>query len=314
MREGESSKPSVLLPYPGPEPREDVNDIFVYMRPETNGVVGESAVMGVVENCSAYRSEIKLVYLANLPGAYLMDRHVVEYHYAVKLVFATKGKQLFTEEMQRRFEDRFHVPFESAQIVGSFEALRLLGMSPDALFNAWVDPEDVLMVNGQSIKRIGSLYVVNYDVPALMHKNTRETDIAVMLFRTTTSYSYFSELVRKMRDRLVAEGVVSEKFASGRGFHYSKSPFEQLLDARGYLVGNDGEPVSLSNTSFGRFLLDRGIPPSAIEGILNHPIGCFRDGDGRVSEDSVFSATYQMSFPKALDVFKTMTAQYDFGL
>ncbi len=313
MKEGDSAKPSVLLPYPGPEPREELNDIFVYMRPETNGVVGESAIMGVVENCSAYRSGIKLVYLANLPGEYLLEHHVVEYHYAVKLLFAAKGKEFFTEHMRNRFEDRFHVSFESARIVGSFEALRLLGMSPDDLFNAWVDPEDVLMVNGQSIKRIGGLYVVNYDIPALMHKNTRETDIAVMLFRTTTPYTYFSDLVRQMRDRLVAEGVISEKFASGRGFHYSKSPFEQLLDARGYLIGAKGTPVPLSDSSFGRFLLDRGIPPAFIEGILNHPIGCFRDGDGRVSEDSIFSATYQMSFAEALKVLKTMTSQYDFG-
>ena len=314
MKEGASSKASVLLPYPGPDPREELNDIFVYMRPETNGVVGESAVMGVVENCSAYRSGIKLVYLANLPGEYLLENHIVEYHYRVKLLFAAKGRELFTDHMIRRFEKRFHVPFEAAQVVGSFEALRILHLSPDELFNAWVAPEDVLMVNGQSIKRIGALYVVNYDIPALMHKNTRGTDIAVMLFRTTTSYSYFSDLVQQMRKRLVEEGVISEKFATGRGFHYSKSPFEQLLDARGYLLAGDGTPIRLEETSFGRYLLDRGIPLTVIQGILDHPVGWFLDGDGSTVEDSIFSATYQMSFPDALEVLKTMTAQYDFGV
>ncbi len=310
MSEGERRPPSVLVPYPGPDPRDEINDIFVYMRPETNGVVGESAVMGVVENCSAYRTGIKLVYLANLPGEYLLENHVVEYHYAVKLLFAAKGKTVFTESMKRHFEERFHTDFASAHVVGSFEALRLLDLSPDELFNAWVDPEDVLMANGQSIKRIGSLYIVNYDIPALLHKNTRGTDIAVMLFRTTTSYSYFADLVHRMRERLVEEGVLSEQFAAGRGFHYSKSPFEQLLDARGYLVGKDGAPIDPSETSFGRFLLDHGVSFSVLEGILDHPIGGFQLRNGASLEDSIFSATYQMSFPGAFGVLKSMTLQY----
>jgi hypothetical protein len=116
-----------------------------------------------------------------------------------------------------------------------------------------------------------------------------------------------------MRGRLVGEGVISEKFATGRGFHYSKSPFEQLLDARGYLLGTDGTPVPLQETSFGKYLLDHGIPFTVIQGILDHPVGWFLDGDGSTVEDSIFSATYQMSFSDALEVLTTMTAQYDFG-
>ena len=152
-----------------------------------------------------------------------------------------------------------------------------------------------------------------FAVSALLHKNTRETDIAVMLFRTSTSYAYFSDLVQQMRERLVAEGVISRQFAAGRGFHYSKSPFEQLLDARGYLIEGRGTPVPLDETSFGRFLMDRGIPRGVIEGLLQNPIGCFETDGGSPTEDSIFSATHQMSFSTALNVFRQMTAQYFFG-
>ena len=46
-----AAKPQVLVPYPGPETDPGIQDIFVYMRPESNGVVGGREVLKVVDEC-----------------------------------------------------------------------------------------------------------------------------------------------------------------------------------------------------------------------------------------------------------------------
>ncbi len=130
--------PKVLIPYPGPtgDPRQQ--DIFVYLRPETNGVRVESAVLKVIEHCPAYKQDMNLVYLANVPGEYITEQHIVEHYYALKLDFAVYGKDRFTPHMKEAFTQAFRLPFAEADIIGSFEALRRLKLGPEELFALWV--------------------------------------------------------------------------------------------------------------------------------------------------------------------------------
>ena len=291
--------PKVLVPYAGPDPEPDIQDVFVYMRPETNGVLGESTILKVIERCPEYRIDINLVYLANVPGDFIVANHIVERHYASKLHFAVLGKKVFTREMKRRFEEHYGIGFESAAVVGSFEALKLLDISPENLFSTWVDQKQMLGVDGQTVKKIRGYYVVNYDVPALLHKNSRSTDIAVMVFRMRTSYEYFGSLVERMRLNLIEEGLISALQPAGRAFHYSKSPFEQILDGMGYLYARDATPVPLDQVSFCSYLLEQGVPMSCILGAVNNPIGLFETDDGNLVEDSLFSYTFHDSYVKA---------------
>ena len=302
--------PAILVPYCGPESDPEIEDIFVYMRPETNGVLGESTILKVVERCPEYRVDIRLVYLANIPGEFILAHHIIERHYAAKLHFAVLGKTALTPGMRREFEAQFGEPFDRASIVGPFEALRLLEIGPEELFNTWVDISDMLFTSGQTIKKIRGYYVINYDLPALLHKNSRGTDIAVMIFRTHTGYRHFADLVERMRQGLIAEGLMRPHYHTGRAFHYSKSPFEQIVDGMGYLYARGAAQVPLEQVSFCSYLLARGIPMQVIRAAVRNPVALFGLDDGSVVEENLMNYTFHDSYAVAYGKFQSMVAQY----
>jgi hypothetical protein len=47
---------------------------------------------------------------------------------------------------------------------------------------------------GNTIKKYKGLYIINYDIPSLLHKNNFQTDIAVMLFRVYFSWQEFTAI------------------------------------------------------------------------------------------------------------------------
>lgn len=304
-----AAKPQVLVPYPGPETDPGIQDIFVYMRPETNGVVGEREVLKVVEECPQYKVDLHLIYLANIPGEFIASNHIVERHYAVKMSFAVHGKRLFTERMKERFRDHFGTEFETAPVIGAFEALDRLNVRAEELFSQWVDEPDILVVDGQTVKRVGAFFVVNYDIPALIHKNNRNTDIAVMLFRTRMGYEDFLSLTSKMRQGFIERGMLGSRGSVSRVFHYSKSPVEQILDGLGYLYGPQADRVPMRELSFAAFLLQHGVTEAQIRGLLDNPIATFETGRGRI-EDSVIAYTRNESYERALEKLRAMVSQY----
>ncbi|MFW5802263.1 MAG: hypothetical protein ACOCVC_09535, partial [Spirochaeta sp.] len=240
--------PSVLIPYPGPV-EEGWQDIFLYLRPETNGVQIESAILKVFSQQPSYRTDLILAYMANLPGEFMMANHVVENHYQVQLHFAVHGREAFTPHMKDIFSRYFQTDFETANIYGAFTALRVFRLSPEELFQLWVEPYDLLEINGQIIKRVGGNYVVNYNIPALLHKHSRNTDIAVLMFRTRLSYPEFAATVEKVRASLVEMGYLDPTSPLGRIFHYSKGPMDQIRDGLGYLYTGIGKNIPFEDLS-----------------------------------------------------------------
>jgi hypothetical protein len=297
------------VPYPGPDGSGDVQDIFVYLRPETNGVLVESVLLKVIQGCPQYRTGIKLVYLANFPGEFIVENHIVERHYAHKFFFAVHGKRAFTTRMKQDFERHFHTDFESADVIGSFEALKILNLSPEQLFSVWVPDGDILHTDGQTIKRYRGRYVVNYDIPALLHKNSRSTDIAVMLFRCGVDYSDFVDLVDEMRDALVAKSILSADRPASRAFHYSKGPVEQLLDATDYLRRPNGDRVEIDELSFVVYAHDHGCTSGELLGVVRSPICLFELHDGSLVEENIFTYTATDTYAEALAKLASVRAQ-----
>lgn len=314
MSEASVQKPSVLVEYPGPVVSEDLQDIFVYVRPETNGVEVESRLLRVVRECPAYHNGLELIYMANLPGEYMMEEHVIERHYAHKLFFAVHGARSFSEPMIREFEVKTGTSFSPERILGGFEALRYLGMTPEGLFALWVDEREVVSVAGQTVKHIDDYWVIGYDIPALVHKNTRNTDIAVMLFRSSVGYAYFAELVNDMYEQILEDRLVDSRMPRGRVFHYSRSPFEHILDGTGYLVGKDGTPAHHDDLSFAGYLYKHGVEASELEGLLRNPVFWWHSNDDNsdnssVSECDIYTKSEHMSNREALDCLNAASAQ-----
>lgn len=301
--------PTVVQPYGGPTRDAGLQDLFVYLRPETNGVKVESVLLSVIRGDPRYRERIALVYLANLPGDFIVQRRVVEHHYATRLHFTRKGKAAFTPSMRRRFEEYFHTGFEEATVLGAFEVVASGRYRWDELFDLWVSPNDLCELNGQTIKRIGDLFVINYDIPALLRKNNGSTDIAVMLFRSSLTYADFRELVRLMGRALVEHGILGERVPLARAFHFSKGPFEQILDALGFLYGERGEHLPILLTSFCDFLMRKGMAVSTILDAVRNPIMHFRNGEGDLVEEDLLVYTFGESYEGAYAKLLTVVAQ-----
>lgn len=297
-------EPSLLVPYPGPDSTGNTFDVYVYLRPETNGVLTESVLMKTVVAEPEWHEKVKLVYLANYPGDFIQTRHLIEHHYRTQILFARKGAEAFTPGMKKAFENKFSADFEKARtdrnILGSFEMLETTGLSEEELFSYRVDEQDMLEILGQNIKRRGKMWIVNYDIPALLHKNDFETDIAVMVFRVALDWNGFRQVVAAMGRHLAEAGLISPDTPPSRVFHYSKSPWEQLLDGIDYLWGVDvSDGGAEDDISFGAYMMGQGYNRKRLKDIIRKPLVAFRSGDGAILEGNIFEMSAGMTYREA---------------
>ncbi len=300
----------MLVPYPGPLLKPGAQDVFLYLRPETNGVLVESLLLRVVKS-DRFCSRCSVVYLANMPGEFVVRNRIIEQHYAPKIMFARCGKICFTRAMQEKFEAFFRVPFSRAKIIGAFSSQRALGLSYEDLFRLRVTEGDFTVIEGQSIKKYRDHFIVNYDIPAILHKNSRRTDFAVMIFRSLLSREEFHALVEEMREMLVSEKIITSDRPLARTFHYSSGPFEQILDGIGYLFANNGVHLPLPSISFFAYLLENGFYQGSILQALKNPIMRFRQPDGGSVEENLFHYTYNETFAGALAKFESRVERRD---
>lgn len=308
---GEGREPKILIPFipPGDDFR-DHQDFFIILRPETNGTEVESLLMQVIRGNGEYKSGVSFVYLANIPGDYIVRHRVIEQHYHLKISFARKGAVLFTPGMQESFHRKFGLLPHKARILGAFEALGPLGMTEEELFDKRVDLSLMLDVNGQNIKKINDIFVVNYDIPALLHKNSRNTDIAVMIFRSRLPKPAFREMIGTMGKLLVEKGILREHFPLSRVFHYSKGPFEFFLDASGYLLKDPRTPYPLGSLDFVKFMNERGIPLKILEGLVRYPLMLFETSPGALVEGDILQYTYGSTFNEAYQILSKTRGQF----
>ena len=308
-KETVSRNPTIVVPFAGACESTQCQDVFVYLRPESNGIAVESALMKGVSKIPDWQKNINLVYLANLPGDFLNEKGVVEEHYQTRVKFAKRGKNLFTPFMGRIFENHFKIGFGEAEVIGSFEALSILGLDEEELFSLWVHEDDMLVVNGQTIKRVGKYFIVNSDIPAILHKNNVKTDIAVMIFRTVFWGKDFYNVIMKMTDALLEEGILHSESQFSHVFHYSKGPFEQILDAVGFLYDSSGNHLPLQSIRFYNFLLEKGLRPTEIDHFIRQPLLQFRNTEGDIEEKSIFQVTQDLSYEESWRIIRSATAQ-----
>ncbi|MDR1932739.1 MAG: hypothetical protein LBQ57_07965 [Spirochaetales bacterium] len=301
--------PAVLIPYPGISSNPEEQDIFVCLRPESNGVLVESIMLKVIQHNPEFKKRLVLVYLANLPGEFILRNRVTEDHYPVKIKFADLGSKIFTRAMKEAFSKRFKVDFARARILGAFEALDALSMSCEELFNTWVPDEDIMIINGQTIKKIRGAYVVNCDIPALLRIKYKGANIAVMIFRTSMNYAGFTQVVRLMEKALLDARVLLPERPTEHIFHYSKGPFEQVSDGMGYLYTPDAVHIPLADLPFSRFLASRGLDFSILRGLLLHPVVQYERADGTLREENIYVYTRGASYEEAWEKVGAIKSQ-----
>lgn len=297
----ELRKPTIVLPYIEPKENDDRKDLFIYLRPETNGIAVESILFGVIHGDEKFRENIELVYLANLPGDFVSSHNVIERHYKLKCEMAKYGRICFTPLMIERFEKWYNVNWSDVNVVSSYQAMKDLNIDSKALFDLWVNDQDFFYIHGQSIKKIGDLYVINYDIPELLKKNSALTDIAVMVLRTSLNNRDLTSLITKMEEALKEGEVINPKTPPRRCFHYTKSPLEEILDGHGYLYDQEGQSISIDKISFASYLMKRGMPLQKIKKLIYYPIVRINE-NGNEKEvylyDYLMGDSYQEAYEK----------------
>ncbi len=305
-------EPSLLVPYAGPDSSGDTCDVYLYLRPETNGVLTESVIMKTIVGEKRWKDSVKLVYLANYPGDFIQTRHLVEHHYRVKIFFARNGGKVFSKGMKRDFEDKFQIDFNADKVLGAFDALGETGLSEEELFGYRVGEDEMMVTLGQNVKRRGDIWIVNYDIPAILHRNTFNTDIAVMVFRVSLSWKDFENLVAQMSLHMVESGVLGRNTPPSRAFHYSKSPWEQLLDGIDYLWGVDvSDGGAEDDISFGAYMMNHGYTRQKLKDVIRHPLVLYRDEDGNTRERNIFELSSGMNYPETEGVMKKVVGTLD---
>jgi len=282
-------------------------------------MMAESTIFKVIQTANEHQATMKLIYLANIPGEFIVDHRIVEQYYALRLHFAVRGGQVFTDDMADRFSRWSGRDFSNAPLIGAFDALGQLKLSAEELFSVWVPEGDLLTLNGQLIKKIADRYVVNYDIPALMHKNSKQTDIALMIFRTELAYDQIRELIARMHKALCAVGVLNPQYDASRAFHFSRSPLDQLMDGLCYLDQICGGSCGLDGLGFYRWLSEKNFPAARLVSLLMNPVvrlsGAYGgSGTGGVAKDglfeeNLFSLARWRSYSETLELLQSVQEQ-----
>lgn len=303
------NQPSLLVPYAGPDASGNNFDVYMYLRPETNGVLTESVIMKTIVSDSRWKESVKLVYLVNYPGDFIQTRHLIEHHYRLKITFARHGGRAFTPGMRSEFERKFRQDFQEEKVMGAFEALEYTGLDEESLFGYRVHDDDMLISLGQNIKPYGDIWIVNYDIPAILHRNTFKTDIAVMVFRVNLEWMEFNKLVDMMSRHMVEAGVLTPDTAPSRAFHHSKSPWEQLLDGIDYLWGIDVSGGGAEDDiSFGAFMMSRGYTRNQLRDAIRRPLIIYEDNAGNKREGNIFELSSGMNYRDAEEAWKRVVS------
>jgi hypothetical protein len=117
-----------------------------------------------------------------------------------------------------------------------------------------------------------------------------------------------------MEEALLEAKILLPERPSSRIFHYSKGPFEQVLDGIGYLYTPQAVHIPLPDLPFPRFLTSHGIEFPVLWGLMQNPIVRYTDADGSPQEDSIYNYTREDSYEEAWKKILAITAQVFFPL
>ena len=307
LQDARMREPTVMIAYAGPDPAGDTQDITVHVRPETNRIEVESALVRALRPTARHSGSLVPVYLANLPGDFMLAKQVVLKHYADRVHFARVGGAGFTPWMRQEFRRRVGVECDPAWVLGGFQAIAQLALSPNALFALRVPGADLWTICGQQIKRHRDRFLVNPSLPAVLAKVTPESNVFVLVLRCGLAAPDFVELVQQAAAGMRANGLLSASGPISHLFHYSKGPFESVLDCQGYLWSPEGIAAASDQISFVRYLTDRGHPLQRILEVVGNPIVSYRS-QGEYREDSIFSLTAGCSSAEAEEVFRELSS------
>lgn len=271
--------PDIIVPF-DPKKNYALPVAMVYVRPETNAILYEKAIVEGV------RPFARVLYIANLGGGLFIRDGLVYEHYPLQYRFACKGKEELAHypEMVAAFEEHFRKPFANANIIGAFDALTALKLTEEELFDVFVPDASFIAFYGQTIKKIDAYYVVNYDIPALIKKyrpsanvfaicialsdeTTPVDDVNRSIFETITK----SENIRFLNEQRYADLPWYEQ--ARRTYHISRNHVMAMFDMNDFIYVSKSARLPLLETPLGKVLHEEtGVPEETLLRIKQYPL------------------------------------------
>jgi hypothetical protein len=268
----ERAVPNILVRY---RPAEDDEDpaaaggtayALIYVRPETNRLFYESEIL------SAVRRRAEVVYMANLNGRLFLERGILASHYASQFRFARDPRAFLAcyPELAACFLRHFGVGCGEAEILSSFEAVERGLFTAEELFADIVQGEDFLACYGQTFKRLGGKYIVNYDLPAIASRYTPEANVFAVLVRARRAPGdFYVDLNRAIYEEMISRPETPILFGDKlrglswservrRTYHLSKNPLMAMFDMADFVFLDDERRLGVEDTPLGARLLASG--------------------------------------------------------
>ncbi|HOV14915.1 MAG TPA: hypothetical protein PK771_11565, partial [Spirochaetota bacterium] len=160
----------------------------------------------------------------------------------------------------------FGVKFDDAQIIGSFDAIIKLDMSDELLFNIVVDKKDFLKLYGQTIKKIGNVYILNYDMPAIIKRYTPKANVFAIAIRLKNQSYSLMDINQSIFDQIKKNNMIiigeemhkelewNEKIR--RTYHISRNNIMAMFDMTDFIIRSNSEHICFDETPLGRILIE----------------------------------------------------------
>lgn len=260
----------------------------IYVRPETNRILYERAIiMGVKPFAS-------VIYMANLGGNLFESGSLIEQHYSSQFRFAFGGKSEVAKypEMVEMFEKHFKTDFLNANIIGAFDAIKILNTSAEKLFQTFVTDDKFLAMYGQTIKLIDGYYIINYDMPALVEKHSEKSNVFVMGIAIKGDIA-FQDINHAIFDNMRANDstpLIDEKKLERlawyekmrRTYHFSRNHVMAMFDMRDFIFSSEKKNIDFVQTPLGNAIISAEVASEEdLIALKKDPLVYLEDEKGR---------------------------------
>jgi hypothetical protein len=259
---------------------------MAYVRPETNNILYERAIL------AGLRAHGKIIYCANLSGNVFIRDAILERHYPSQFKFARNPQSELARfpEIRLRIEEHFQLSLNDAQLVGSFEAVQVLQISEEDLFETIVPSSDYLGCWGQSFKRLGGAIVANPNLPAIVKRHAPSANVFSVVVCSRDHASHFFQeaneaIFMEITSRSETPFIDGEKLDSlvwsekiRRTCHLSSNHLMAMFDMPDYVYTGERERLGPADTPLGLWLLENtSITAERLHAIKQSPLVRRRD-------------------------------------
>jgi hypothetical protein len=269
---GMPPRPDILVPYAAEEDlssgtrRDRIRHAIVCVRPESNRLPYEAEIVSVL------KARARVTYIANLNGRLFTEGGILRSRYASQFRFARDPRAFLEQypELALAFEEHFGVPVSEAPIRSSLGDLSEIGLSPEGLFTTIVSDADFLAVKGQTFKRIHGVYIVNYDLPAIVRRYTPEANVFVALAEAEAdSDDFYDGLNEALHDTIASHSETPLVFGAElsslswhervrRTYHLSMNRLQAMLDMADFVYPDASGRLDVAGTPLGAALVTAG--------------------------------------------------------